>query len=46
MTVDYLKKSKGGNNNNNCNQPQQDQEKIFIVYKFIQTPIEALIAGM
>jgi hypothetical protein len=43
MTIEYLKKNKGANNNNNnC----QDSEKIFIVYKFIQTPIEALTAGM
>lgn len=27
-------------------QPEENSEKIFIVYKFIQTPIEAIIAGM
>ena len=45
MTMDYLKKNKGNNNNNNNNN-NLDSEKIFIVYKFIQTPIETLIAGM
>lgn len=40
LTLDYLKKNKGTNNQPN------DNEKVFIVYKFIQTPIEALIAGM
>ena len=40
MTVDYIKKNKG--NNNIC----VESEKIFIVFKYIQTPIEALIAGM
>lgn len=39
MTLDYVKKNKGGN-------IIIDSEKVFIVYKFIQTPIEALIAGM
>ena len=39
MTVEYLKNNKGDNN-------KDDSEKIFIVYKFIETPIEALVAGM
>ena len=25
---------------------EENNEKVFIVYKFIQTPIEAIIAGM
>lgn len=45
LTLDWLKKHKGNNNNGNNNN-LLDSEKIFIVYKFIQTPIEALIAGM
>jgi hypothetical protein len=40
LAVDYLKKNKGSNN---C---CTDAEKVFIVYKFIQTPLEALTAGM
>ena len=27
-------------------QPEENSEKVFIVYKFIQTPIDAIIAGM
>jgi hypothetical protein len=27
-------------------QPEESSEKVFIVYKFIQTPIEGIIAGM
>ena len=42
MTIEYLKQNKA-TDNNNC---QQDSEKVFIVYKFIQTPIETLTAGM
>jgi hypothetical protein len=43
MTVDWLKKNKGVNPNWS---QQENSEKVFIVYKFIQTPIEALTAGM
>jgi hypothetical protein len=39
MTVDFIKKNKG---NIIC----QESEKVFIVYKYIETPIDALIAGM
>lgn len=39
QTSDYLKQNAGGDDN-------QDKEKVFIVYKFVNTPIEALIAGM
>jgi hypothetical protein len=47
MTVEYIKKCRGNNNDNNGNNNNPlDNEKIFIVYKFINTPIEALIAGM
>lgn len=42
LTIEYLKKCKG----NNCDPQPEPQEKVFIVYKFIQTPIEAIIAGM
>lgn len=45
LTVDYLKKTtdtrRGGQQNN-----QQLSEQVFLVYKFIHTPIEAIIAGM
>lgn len=27
-------------------QGEENNEKVFIVYKFIQTPIDAIIAGM
>src|ERR1035437_3710337 len=44
LTVDYLRKSKGENNNNNKGGDDTlDGEKIFIVYKFVNTPIDALI---
>jgi hypothetical protein len=57
MTIEYLKKAKLSsslnnlnnnceNNNNNLPKAEENQEKVFIVYKFIQTPIEAIIAGM
>jgi hypothetical protein len=48
MTIEYLKKNKGSSNNNlRCGEPEGDQsEKVFIVYKFVNTPIDALIAGM
>jgi hypothetical protein len=40
--MEYMKK-----NNNRGNNPCDDiSEKVFIVYKFVNTPIEALIAGM
>ena len=39
MTVDFIKKNKG---TTIC----AESEKVFIVYKYIQTPIDALIAGM
>ena len=42
MTVDYLKK---GADRRGSLQPH-NQEQIFLVYKFIQTPIDAIIAGM
>jgi hypothetical protein len=38
LTVDYLK-SRGGNS-------LPLQEQTFLVYKFIHTPIDAIIAGM
>ena len=48
LTLEYLRTTKGNNsrdssNNSNCS---SDSEKVFIVYKFIHTPIEAIIAGM
>ncbi len=32
--------------NNKPNKIEENQEKVFIVYKFIQTPIDAIITGM
>jgi hypothetical protein len=57
MTVEYLKQSnnKGSStssprSNPDCCPPakphEEDKEKVFIVYKIIQTPIDAIIAGM
>ena len=45
MTLDYLKSQgvqlQGGNQ-----QGQQMLDQVFLVYKFIHTPIDAIIAGM
>lgn len=58
LTHEYMKKSdnKGAASNSrvasslssSCNVEkfEDDKEKVFIVYKFIQTPIEAITAGM
>ncbi len=48
MTAEYLKKVKGGDNQPNEQglQPEESNEKVFIVYKIMQTPLEALQAGM
>lgn len=58
MTLEYLNRSKvqkAGKPDDcddkpkpQCSQPQceENSEKVFIVYKFIQTPIDAIIAGM
>lgn len=44
LTIEYLKQTKGTNSNNLCGDDLS--EKVFIVYKFVHTPKEALIAGM
>jgi hypothetical protein len=46
MTAEYLKKVKGGDKQPNEQQPEESNEKVFIVYKIMQTPLEALQAGM
>lgn len=40
MAAEYLNKASKEERH------EEDKEKVFIVYKFIQTPIDALIAGM
>ena len=46
MTAEYLKKVKGGEKKPNEQQLEESNEKVFIVYKIMQTPLEALQAGM
>ena len=46
MTTDYLKQVKRGDNSNEVINQEDNNDKVFIVYKIIQTPIEALQAGM
>jgi hypothetical protein len=47
MTAEYLKQVKQqGDKSDNGNQQEDNNEKVFIVYKVIQTPVEALEAGM
>lgn len=51
MTAEYLKKVKsevqvGGQEGKPTIRHEESQEKVFIVYKFIQTPIDAISAGM
>jgi hypothetical protein len=41
-----MRQNKGGNGNGNTNNNNIESEKIYLVYKFIHTPIDALIAGM
>lgn len=42
LTVEYLK----GRIPGNSQQQQLLQEQVFLVYKFIHTPLDAIIAGM
>jgi len=42
LTLDYLKR--GGDRRGGQQQSLQDQ--VFLVYKFIHTPVDAIIAGM
>ena len=48
MTAEYLKNVKGGDKQpkEQGQQPEESNEKVFIVYKILQTPLEALQAGM
>jgi hypothetical protein len=57
LTAEYLKKAKANKGGDKPNsslpcpereplQLEENNEKVFIVYKFIQTPIDAIIAGM
>ena len=48
LTLEYLKNQKATTKPVESDpKPSEDpSEKVFIVYKFIQTPIDAIIAGM
>lgn len=45
LTADYLKQVKGGDANGQ-GQAEENNDKVFIVYKIMQTPLDALQAGM
>lgn len=56
LTLEYLRQAKlqrQSNDSSDCGKPSEPQpmmeensEKVFIVFKFIHTPLEAIIAGM
>ena len=45
LTLDYLK-TKGVQLQGGNQQGQQMLDQVFLVYKFVNTPIDAIIAGM
>ncbi len=48
MTAEYLKKFQATEKNSSEpeSQGEESNEKVFIVYKIMQTPLEALQAGL